>query len=186
MNPVEMMYINKRRRSRKIRRGQHGRVQYKNPLINIGSPGRRSSRSGGSVNLITDLGLTAAGTIANLIIPSKVMGLTGPKKFLVQAGIMLGTGTLLRGLLGAKVGNRLALGAGVGLGITLINDLILKQQGKEVLADENEIPVLSLSAELIPEIEAGSGEDETVIIPEDISSLEPEMSAEEFDGEDNA
>ena len=160
-----LMFINKRRGRRSGRR-----VRHRNPILNFSRAKRSSSGSG---NLLADVGITAVGVISNLIIPSKVMGLTGVKKYLAQAGMAVLTATIIKGIVGGRVAGRLSLGQGVALVVSVANDLILAKQGKEVLsADENEIPVLS--AEYLPEIQA---EGETVIIPEEMSALEPGISA---------
>jgi hypothetical protein len=173
---ADILYINPRKKRRRKRRRR------RNPDAGLAfAANPRRSRGNRLTNIVTDVAIVTAGAIAGSKLPSKVFGVTGNTKMLVQAGLMLGTLTLGRKIVGAKNANRIGLGMGISLGITAANRFIFSKRGTRALEQESDqdvvlIPEKELAAnEMIPEIEQPGEE-----IPEiELGDIEPETISQE-------
>lgn len=197
MSVGEIMLINpkkRKRRSRKSRSVCRPRSYRRNPVPGAGMalalnprPRRRSISRSGVTDMLLNSAVTGGGVVAGLMVPEKVFKVTGKTKYLVQAGLAVGSTAILSKVVGRKVGRQLGMGFGIALAFQLINDFVLAPKGQQILSQEEAVE--------IPEIEQGdiieipevppmgniepidvSGGDEIVMMPE-----EYELEQDEFE-----
>jgi hypothetical protein len=142
-----------RRRRRSYRRNPVGPLEM---AVAANPVRRRRINPGIGMSLATDLLVASGGFTAGIFIPTALRA-HGPTRYLAQAGLFvmfLMGGRMMRM---SRVANRAAIGAGIALFTTLINDLIMKPQGRAFIMsqDEEEIRVPALTQDSIPTLEQG-------------------------------
>lgn len=175
------MLINPRKRRRKTTRRRRRRRR-RNPIQE--NPGVSAGMDQGSVavsnprrtpGIISDVALTTAGAVGSMLLPERVFKVSGTTKYLVQGGLTIGTMMFGKTILGRKLANKLTLGFGIGMALTLANDLLLKPRRMALLGqEEEEIEIPEIEA-VEPEKES-IGQNTVVITPEDeeLEDVEPE------------